>query len=275
MKITILGTAAYEGYPNPFCECPNCSKARENGEKRLRSTAIINNDLLIDFGPDLIASTQKFDVSLKPVRTLLITHGHVDHLYLPNFGYRLKGFNDSYDELPKMEIVCSNDVGESISTSRYYKDSKSYVRQVTPFEKINSNDYEIISFPAEHKFDENSFGLIYVISMNDKTIFYATDTGPLNEENLLRLEKILDKKINILIMDATLGNMKIDYPYHNTFDSFNETVKRMNHCGLLSPDSKIVAHHFSHHGNPSQKELEIAYSKIGVSVAYDGMELEI
>lgn len=36
-----LGTGAAELYPNPFCGCPVCARARENRETRLRSCFLL------------------------------------------------------------------------------------------------------------------------------------------------------------------------------------------------------------------------------------------
>ena len=54
MKLTYLGTAAAEGFPALFCNCPYCEEARRLGGKniRTRSQSLINDDLLIDFPAD-------------------------------------------------------------------------------------------------------------------------------------------------------------------------------------------------------------------------------
>ncbi|MGH2398786.1 MAG: MBL fold metallo-hydrolase, partial [bacterium] len=59
MRVTFLGTAAAEGYPNPFCGCENCRAARRAGGRSLRkrAAALINDDLLLDLGPDLISAS--------------------------------------------------------------------------------------------------------------------------------------------------------------------------------------------------------------------------
>jgi len=62
MQLTFLGTAAAEGYPAIACGCDNCTVARRRGGRdlRKRSHAIIDDDLLIDLGPDLLWSVQQF-----------------------------------------------------------------------------------------------------------------------------------------------------------------------------------------------------------------------
>lgn len=59
MKIHILDSAAAEGFPAMFCECDTCKRARAEGGRsiRARSQAVIDNTILIDFGPDTILQT--------------------------------------------------------------------------------------------------------------------------------------------------------------------------------------------------------------------------
>src|SRR4030042_946112 len=58
MRLFFLGTAAAEGYPAIFCNCANCRQARLLGgrDQRFRSALLVNDDLLIDFAPELLAS---------------------------------------------------------------------------------------------------------------------------------------------------------------------------------------------------------------------------
>ena len=90
MKLTFLGTSASEGFPNAFCDCDNCTAARQAGgpSLRKRSSALINQDLLIDLGPDLMAAAQQHGVSLAQLNYCLQTHEHEDHLDPSHFGSR-------------------------------------------------------------------------------------------------------------------------------------------------------------------------------------------
>ncbi len=82
MLLTFLGTGSAEGYPNAFCRCGNCERARTLGGRSLRkrSSALINDDLLIDFGPDIMTASFMHSRSLASVRYCLQTHSHADHL---------------------------------------------------------------------------------------------------------------------------------------------------------------------------------------------------
>ena len=81
-KIQYWGTAAAEGVPGIFCNCETCRLAREEkGRKiRTRSQILINDDLLVDFGPDTYMHTLRYDFDLSRLPHVLITHPHEDHV---------------------------------------------------------------------------------------------------------------------------------------------------------------------------------------------------
>src|SRR5512138_2474706 len=105
MRLFFLGTAAAEGYPGIFCDCENCREARALGGKNLRyrSALLVNDDLLIDFGPDLLAASQSFNRSLSRVTTGLVTHAHEDHFAPHNFYMRKRDFTGRL-EIPTLHL---------------------------------------------------------------------------------------------------------------------------------------------------------------------------
>lgn len=94
MKLTFLGSGAAEGYPALWCRCDRCQLARQRGGRnlRFRSAALLNDDLLIDIGPDVLASAIRLGVDLAPVQAALYTHPHTDHLDPSALMWRRKGF---------------------------------------------------------------------------------------------------------------------------------------------------------------------------------------
>src|SRR5205085_12525684 len=82
MEIILLGTAAAEGWPAPFCVCKYCEEARKRGGPniRMRSGALIDGELKIDFGPDTVSQMQRSGRNLSKLKTLVFTHQHSDHL---------------------------------------------------------------------------------------------------------------------------------------------------------------------------------------------------
>ena len=75
------GTGSAEGIPNPLCKCPACEKARKMKGKNIRSRSSfrLSEDILLDFGPDLVTQAQRNGGDLMKLRHVLITHTHYDH----------------------------------------------------------------------------------------------------------------------------------------------------------------------------------------------------
>ena len=90
MKIKYLGTGAAEGIPALFCHCDICNYARKMKGKNIRTRAqlLIDNELLIDFGPDTLMHSIQYDIELANILYCLITHTHDDHLYVDDLRAR-------------------------------------------------------------------------------------------------------------------------------------------------------------------------------------------
>ena len=51
---------------------------------------MINNDLLIDIGPDLFTACAMHDVDLLNMKYVLVTHSHLDHFNIQNLKLRAR-----------------------------------------------------------------------------------------------------------------------------------------------------------------------------------------
>ena len=76
MQLTILGTAAAEGWPAPFCRCIACQEARsrKGPDIRTRSGAIIDNVIKLDFSADTVSQLQRTGRDLCNIHSLVFTH---------------------------------------------------------------------------------------------------------------------------------------------------------------------------------------------------------
>jgi len=80
MIITFLGTGDAVGTPKIGCSCGNCTRARELGIERLRTSLLIEEGgqhLLIDTSPDL--RRQLLAAGSPRIDAVIWTHGHYDH----------------------------------------------------------------------------------------------------------------------------------------------------------------------------------------------------
>lgn len=282
MIITFLGTAASEGYPNPFCCCQNCEQARVLGGPSLRKrcAALINDDLLIDLGPDLIAASAMHGRSLAGVRYCLQTHAHADHLDTSHFlsrtvEYGVLGapslhFYASTATAQRAARLLETDfapaslldpeVGERLNLE---------IHQIEPLQSFTAGPYRVTAFPANH--DQTVIPLLYAIQTDGRSIFYGADTGPLSEETWQALRGH-DLRFNVVILDHTYGASAGSSDHLNA-EQFIEHVARMRAEGLLAGDARVFAHHLSHEYNPVHPELAAIAARHGYEVAYDGLAI--
>lgn len=82
MKLTFLGTGTSHGVPVIGCECKVC-KSSDLKDRRYRSSVYIttneNKHILIDIGPEF--RLQALENNIKNIDSVLLTHGHADHLH--------------------------------------------------------------------------------------------------------------------------------------------------------------------------------------------------
>jgi phosphoribosyl 1,2-cyclic phosphate phosphodiesterase len=284
MKLTFLGTAASEGYPDAFCACDRCEQARRLGgpSLRKRSAALINDDLLIDLGPDLMAAAQQHGLSLAGLRYCLQTHEHEDHLdpahlvsrseYCGVYGAPQLHYHATQGAFAKI----TSRLGRRVEERGLFDPEVSARLNVSfqviePFEQFALGPYRITSLAANHAPELTA--LLYVIEQEGRTLFYATDTG---EIPAATWQALCDHgfRFNVVAMDHTFG-LAARSTGHMNWQQFVEQVARLQAEGLLANDARVYAHHIAHHSNPPHPELVAFAAQQGYAVAYDGLVIDV
>jgi phosphoribosyl 1,2-cyclic phosphate phosphodiesterase len=269
MQIFFLGTAAAEGFPGIFCRCEVCRQARLQGgrDQRFRSMLLVNDDLLIDCGPDLQAAALKFNRSLWSVTTCLVTHAHSDHFYLGNFGMRADAFTGKMPP-PSMRLFGSQDVSAGLAVD--FADLSALhldFQRVRAFDTWQSGAYTITAYHALHAMGSLE-ALFYSVDDGKHALLYATDTGLFPEDTR---QALLGRSFDAIVLEETMGTG--NYEGHLGFETFPEQVRWLRDARLLRPGGRILATHFSHSGNPLHEELVERFTPLGVEIAYDGLEI--
>lgn len=284
MQLTFLGTAAAEGFPAPFCRCPNCGRARELGGRSLRkrSSVLIDDLLLIDFGPDLVAAAQTLGLDLRDVCYGLQTHEHQDHLDPTYFHYRAPGYH--FGDVPILHYFATAGTLGRIAAAdpdvppdglldpAVGQRLRLEAHVVAPFETFAVGPYRVTSVPAVH--DPRLVALLYAIERDGRALFYGTDTAPLPDATLRALRE-RGYRFNVVVLDHTLGARAENSDRHMTQRQFLSQVARMRDAGLVVGDARVIAHHFTHHGNPAYPELVALAAEHGYDVAYDGLVVSV
>lgn len=267
MYITYQGTAAAEGVPAVFCDCEHCRYARAAGgrEIRMRSGALIDGKLKIDFGPDAYAQSLRFGQNYVPVEHVLITHSHSDHLSVmdlacihPPYSHREKPLTVYGDERvgQKLQPFCGK--GELI------------FRQLKPFEAVEIGAYQVTPLEAVHAVGSGEEPLFYLIERGGRSILYAHDTDVFTDADMLFLK---NRHVDLISMDCTNGVLDLDYIGHMGITENLLMRERLIENGTADEKTVFVANHFSHNGLVAYEDMQKRLP--GFVVSYDGMTLRV
>ena len=277
MKISILGSAAYERVPALFCHCPVCEQAKLLGGRNLRTQAqtVIDGELLVDFNQDNYQHFLfgKFDFS--KVNNVIITHAHSDHFIPKDFCMTAPPYG--HNDIDIISIFGSNECGEFFKDNCKEKTKCKYYA-VVPYQSFKVGKYTVTALPADHGTEEP---MCYVIFDGKKTLLYNNDTGLFAEE-VYRFLAQKAFKIDAVIADCTMGF----YPNasgrgHMSFENNLTHKKRLTDIGIIDQSTKYIINHFSHNGlikdgvPLTAEDLEKLARDNGFISAYDGFTIEI
>ena len=286
MQLTFLGTAAAPSMPIPFCTCRVCTDARRIGGKNLRkrSSLVINDDLLVDIGPDIATASFQHRISLAGIGLCLQTHPHSDHLDIEfilarhaEYGTTVSGdllLGGSDETLHAIDaLVGQQSAYGSLFDSETQSALKLKILSLAPFEAYRIGDYRITGYPANHG-DDQGF-LLYSIALGDHAVFYGTDTSVLTEEVWEHLQRARIR-YEVVILDHTYGIGFDSRPAdHLASKDVAAHADRFREYGLLKDNGVVYATHLSHEGNLEHDELDEYASEHGYRVAYDGLRLQL
>ncbi len=284
MRLTFLGTSAADAFPEAFCSCDNCVRARALGgpSLRRRSAALVDDDLLIDLGPDIHTACHAFGLSLAQVRDCIQTHPHSDHLDAAHLlsrsaeygtrGTPLMGFHASAQTLQRLAWAVARDFepGSILDPDNAQRLNVRF-NTVAPYTPFSAGRYRVTGFPANH--DPAMGSLLYAVEADGRALFYGTDTAALSEDVWQGFHR-LGLAFDAVVLDHTYGPDQIA-DGHLGAKEVAEYVVRMRAESLLRPGGRVFATHIAHEGNPPHPELSAWAAAHGYEAAYDGLVVEI
>lgn len=257
MEVILLGTGAADGWPNAFCSCATCAELRARGEAHCPTAALVDRRLMLDAGPMVEASAQRFGADLTGVRTVLVTHAHSDHL-APAFLLHRSWIDQRplriYGPAPVVE-ACTHWLAPGQDTVTLHP--------VTAGDAIDVDSYQITVLAADHE----AFGeaVLYRISDGTASLLYATDTGPWPLSTLGLLSGVT---LDLVLLEETFGDRTAPAGHHD-LETFAEAVAALRDQGAVTDQTQVVAVHLSHH-NPDIPALRARLDAIGARPGRDG-----
>jgi adenosylcobinamide kinase/adenosylcobinamide-phosphate guanylyltransferase len=257
MQVDLLGTGSADRWPNPWCRCDRCTWARSAGVHRARTSALVDDVLLIDPGPDAGGG----GVNLSRVRTVLITHDHPDHLD-PAFllAWSWAGGGDLVVAGPSDALArCRDWVGPQAPVT---------FRDLAPGDELEVAHLHVRALPAAHSVlggrEHDGTALLYEVT-GDARLLYATDTAALSHDELTG-------PFDLVLLELTFGDRTDHGTAHLDLPAFGHEVARLRAGERLAPGARVVAVHLSHH-NPV--DLPERLAALGAEVVPDGSRLTV
>lgn len=286
MRLTFLGTAAATACPLPFCRCAACTAAREAGGRdcRARSSLLINQDLLLDLGPDAPASALRLGEDLSRVRYLLQTHAHSDHFDAGHLVTRLAEYATADDEIAPLTLCASRpaalalsaalgreEPGASLLDEGWQARLRLHFHAAEPGKELRLGHYHILPLPSAH--DPAGGSLLYAVWDGKAALLYGTDSLFFDAAIWAALRS-WGHPLSCAVLDHTYGP---DTPGqgHMNANQVAEVARLLRAHRLLAEGGAVLATHLSHEGNPSHAALSAWAQPRGYSIAYDGLRLEI
>ena len=266
MKIALLGTGSADGWPNPFCSCASCTSARENGEIRGQTGALIDDQLLIDCGPEIPRAAERHGASLGSVRALLFSHAHPDHL-----GPAALLFRHWARRTEPLQII-GPPAAIAMCEPWIAPNDPVIMHAVAPGDVLDVAGYRIAALAANHAGADIGPAVLFDITAPDQSrMLYATDTGPLPESVY---ESTVSAQFDLVLLEETFGANTTHGSDHLDFATFPTVIARLRQSSAIVDHTRVVAIHLSHH-NPSNDVLRDRLGDWGVELLSDGAVVSV
>ena len=254
MKINFLGTSAGWPLPRLGCHCKICT-SKDPKDKRLRSSILINDAILIDSGIDFY---HQFLRAKKPIiDSVFISHVHPDHYFgLWDVSHLMSSKPTIYLSLENQKSIVKriND----LTITFLLKKAKNFNHS----QPIKTSNLQITPFLVNHSTNTETYG--FQASKNDKTFVYIPDF-----RNIPRSSQKFCRKADVIIFDGS--SIKPAGPKRWGHISIKESTS-------LAKKLKAKKVYYTHigHGPKSgtHQELEAFVQKHGgknFHIAFDGL----
>jgi Metal-dependent hydrolases of the beta-lactamase superfamily III len=301
MKLTFLGTAAGECYPALWCECPNCSYAREHkGQNiRLNSCVLVDDDTLLDMGSTCFSAAQRENINLTQVQRLFVTHTHLDHFYPQHLVWRGGAFSmqgpveiteklqaipenptlvgPRFSPLPMLNIFGHETVRQAMAENpRLPKTDAEMASRCAmcfhPLEKaqtVQDGDVRATAILSHHGHPGGSV-FNYIIERGGKTLLYALDTGGYDDD---MLDIIKTHQYDCVVMEGTFGLHAIDVDFHMNTRKNLQMLDFFTQNQLWKTTPNLWLSHMGPHWVPPHDRYAPYMAERGVNIAYDGLTI--
>ena len=224
MELLFLGTGAADW---------KYSADKDNPEYRRNSSFLINGELLVDPGPDVLNAIQTFGVEIGKIKYIINTHRHQDHYN----DFTVEKLLSLGAEIYEIDLGTPKTVGKYLITA------------------LNANH----SIPAKH----------YLISDGEKCVFYGLDGSWLQYDEF---KALMQSKPQLAVFDATVGfdygkystiehnNLRMVIDIKKLLEDYVGRFLISHLSKTMHTDHKTVSEKMSEHG------IEVAFDGLKIEI---------
>ena len=262
MELLFLGTGAADWDINAYVP----------GQFHRRfSSALINDDLLIDPGPHIFHFCEQNGTPplLDGVKNIIVTHSHGDHFTPETVAKLCVGKDCTLWADPACQRKLIRELGDETAARIKFVETK------------RNRDYEIGSYKvtslrsnhATEDPDEDT--RLYLIEQDGRILYYGCDSAwiPTVSWNVIR-----EKPVNAMVLELTCGETAT-YDWrifeHNTPEMLEIMLTMFRKYKLFAPDVKYYVSHLARTLHTDHEGLVKYLEPMGVTPAYDGFSFEV
>ena len=277
MKITVLGSGAWEAIPSLFSQnliCKLAVKSPKSKNRRTRPGFLVETEavkVMLEISPDIREQSARFNLPV--IKDFLVSHWHFDHMY----GILELDAWAHYAHEKPFNIFCSEKTNNWLEAN--FKHIRKQVNVVKAYQPFSIGDLKITPLPVKHMFSQdkdnfvgnNVFG--YLFEHDGKRVAYLADYFEIPEKTME-----IACGCDWVIADGTFlfqedwpqnpeTNLLRNDPDHVHGAKIIETVKKMDAKNTLffsiAPLSELT-----------HEQLQRKLPR-GMKISYDGMTLSL
>lgn len=273
MTLFFLGTGAAEGFPAIFSDDAINLEAKRRGGKDLRTRAsvLIDGTIKVDLPPDTLFHVFRYpDINLARLEHLLFTHSHDDHFAVRELQYLSPNFAPNRTE--PLHVWATDELIRKMygEMAHFFEPAPLLFHAVAPFSCYKVGSLSVTPITAHHKKDE--LCLNYLFEKDGKRVLYASDTGWYDGPTWEFLEGI---SLDLAVVECGKGISDNAYDGHMNLDDCVRFREKLLASGALQDETPVYLTHICHTGRLLHDEMVERTAPHGLSVAYDGLELQV
>lgn len=285
MKLRFLGTSAATGFPNAHCRCENCVAARAQGGKSIRrmSSAMIDDDLLIDLGPDVDSACRDQGIDLADVEWVLQTHPHLDHLspihavgraasWAAKNAKQLEWFGAQKTVDLIIGLLGKSAPKVDLTVNEPDSAAKLKLTSIAPWHEYTVGPYRVQTIASNH--DPHVDPMIFAIEKNGRRLLYGTDTTTLPDDTWPRMAE-LGWMFDVVVFDHNDGFARDVSLTHMGSGGVMREIGVMRELGVVIDSTRLFGTHIAHHSNSTHDVEQARAQALGYDIAYDGLIIDI